>query len=85
MVQSASTHRHDLWDGRYVVPPSLVHRPSRKGGAELHLMSSSLASLSPADRTASTLELIDRLLENSNAVSKKMENAEQFGTFVVSR
>lgn len=48
-------------------------------------MSSSLASLSPADRTASTLELIDRLLENSNAVSKKMENAEQFGTFVVSR
>lgn len=52
-------------------------------GLELHLLSPQLATLPPAEGLTSTLALVDTLLAGSNGVASKINDAQQFGTFVV--
>ncbi|KAI5478260.1 ubiquinone biosynthesis protein coq9 [Pseudohyphozyma bogoriensis] len=53
------------------------------GLTELHLLSPSLASLPPSERIEASLETLDRLIEGTESVDKKIKDVEDYGMFII--
>lgn len=56
---------------------------SQSLATELHQLSPTVAALAPEARLPATLKLVDSLLAGSDAITQKVKDAEEFGTFVV--